>query len=309
MPTTAAALTWAPIPPALAVEVEALAAAAATTDGTAPLSEQVLRHLRHPGAEHLLARDGDGTLVGYAQLDAAATTPDGAPDPVAELVVHPDHRRRGVGSALLDAVLDRAPARVWAHGALPAAAALAERAGLTAQRELWRMRRDLRLPLPELPAPDGVLIRTFAVGADEAELLRVNNAAFAWHPEQGGWTLDDVTAREAEPWFDAAGVLLAVDAADPAHVLGFHWTKVHAAGTGEAADATSPIGEVYVLGVDPAARGRRLGPVLTVAGLAHLRGRGLDAVVLYVEADNTAAVRVYRDLDFERFSADVSYRR
>jgi mycothiol synthase len=340
VPTTAAELTWdAAMTPAVAAEVEALAAAAAATDGVPPLSEQVLRHLRrsragrqagpgvesereapaepqrpagpgagtHPGASHLLAR-ADGALVGYAQLDATATTPDGTPDPVAELVVHPDHRRRGVGAALLAEVLDRAPARVWAHGALPAAAALAASAGLTAQRELWRMRRPLDLPLPDLEMPDGVRIRPFVVGADEAELLRVNNAAFAWHPEQGGWTPDDVAAREGEPWFDPAGVLLAVDDTAPEHVLGFHWTKVHAAGTGEA-DADAAVGEVYVLGVDPAARGRRLGPVLTLAGLAHLRDRGLGAVVLYVEADNTAAVRVYRELGFERFSADVSYRR
>ena len=250
-----------------------------------------------------------GALVGYAQLDPTATAPDGAPDPVAELVVHPAHRRRGIGSALLAALLDRSPAvRVWAHGALPAAAALAARAGLTAQRELWRMRRDLDVPLPDVEVPDGVRIRSFAVGADEAELLRVNNAAFAWHPEQGGWTLDDVAEREAEPWFDPDGVLLAVDVTAPQHVLGFHWTKVHAAGTGEAA-ATAPVGEVYVLGVDPAAQGRRLGPALTLAGLAHLRDLGLGAVVLYVEADNAAAVRLYRDLGFERFSADVSYRR
>ncbi len=309
MPTTAAELTWAAsIPPAVAAEVDALAGAAAATDGTAPLSEQVLRHLRHPGAEHLLARGTGGALVGYAQLDATATTPDGAVDPVAELVVHPDHRRRGIGSALLAELLDRAPARVWAHGGLPAAAALAARAGLTAQRELWKMRRSLTVPLPDPQVPDGVRVRPFEVGADEAELLRVNNAAFSWHPEQGGWTLDDVAAREAEPWFDPAGVLLAVEEAAPEHVLGFHWTKVHAAGTGEA-DADSPVGEVYVLGVDPAARGRRLGPALTLAGLAYLRDRGLAAVVLYVEADNAAAVRVYRDLGFERHGADVSYHR
>jgi mycothiol synthase len=321
VPITSPELTWeTAATPALVAEVEALAAAAAAVDGTAPLSEQVLRQLRHPrhsAAEHLLAvhstdappADGAraGALVGYAQLDPTATAPDGAPDPVAELVVHPAHRRRGIGSALLSALLDRTPAvRVWAHGALPAAAALAARAGLTAQRELWRMRRDLAVPLPDLHLPDGVRIRSFEVGADEAELLRVNKAAFAWHPEQGALTLDDVAEREAAPWFDPAGVLLAVDVTAPRHVLGFHWTKVHAAGTGEA-DATAPVGEVYVLGVDPAAQGRRLGPALTLAGLAHLRDRGVGAVVLYVEADNTAAVRVYRDLGFERFSGDVAY--
>jgi mycothiol synthase len=300
VPTTSAELTWAET--VAAGEVEALAAAAADVDGTAPLSEQVLRHLRHPGVAHLLARDHAGTLLGYAQLDAAATTPDGTPDPVAELVVHPAHRRAGVGAALVGALIAHTPAlRVWAHGGHPGAAALAARFGFTADRELWRMRRSLRDPLVDPQLPDGVTLRPFRIGADEAELLRVNNAAFAWHPEQGGWTLDDVTVREAEPWFDAAGVLLAVDAAEPARVLGFHWTKVH--------QDPDPIGEVYVLAVDPAARGRRLGPALTLAGLAHLRDRGLDDVMLYVEADNAAAVRVYRDLGFTPWGADVSYRR
>jgi mycothiol synthase len=304
VPTTSAELSWADTVDA--AEVEALAAAAADVDGTAPLSEQVLRHLRHPGVAHLLARDAADVLIGYAQLDTLATTPDGTADPVAELVVHPVHRRAGVGSALVDALLRHTPAlRVWAHGGHPGAAALAARFGFTAERELRRMRRNLREPFADPRLPDGVVLRPFRTGADEAELLRVNNAAFAWHPEQGGWTLDDVTVREAEPWFDADGLLLAVDEADAAHVLGFHWTKVHPAGS----DDPNAIGEVYVLAVDPAARGRRLGPALTLAGLAHLRDRGLDAVMLYVEADNVAAVRLYRDLGFTAWGEDVSYRR
>jgi mycothiol synthase len=322
VPTTAAELTWsATSSHELAAEVEALAAAATAADGTAPLSDQVLRHLRRPGVEHLLARGGGistddilrdssdtrkaGALVGYAQLDAAAATPDGTADPVAELVVHPAHRRAGVGSAMLTALLERAPElRVWAHGAHPGAAALATRFRFAAERELWRMHRSLREPFADPVLPDGVALRPFATGIDEPELLRVNNAAFSWHPEQGGWTLADVTEREAEPWFDAAGLLLAVDVAAPAHVVGFHWTKVHPAEP----DGTEPIGEVYVLAVDPAARGRRLGPALTLAGLRHLRDRGLAAVLLYVEADNTAAVTVYRDLGFAPWGGDVSYR-
>jgi mycothiol synthase len=318
VPPTAAPLTWTSTSTAdLAAEVEDLAATATAADRAAPLSEQVLRPLRRPDPEHpvvhLLARDGaspddaqGGALVGYAQLDADATTPDGIADPVAELVVHPAHRRGGIGTALVTALVERAPAvRVWAHGGLDGAAALAARLGFTADRELWRMRRGLREPFADPLLPDGVTIRPLVRGVDEPELLRVNNAAFSWHPEQGGWTLADVAAREAEPWFDAAGVLLAVDVADPAHVLGFHWTKAHPAGT----DGADPIGEVYVLAVDPAARGRRLGPALTLAGLRHLRDRGLPAVMLYVEADNAAAVAVYRDLGFAPWGRDVSYRR
>ena len=227
-----------------------------------------------------------------------------------ELVVHPAHRRAGLGTRMVQALLDRtasagSPAgprlRLWAHGDHPGAVELARKLGFTQARVLWQMRRSLLAPLPEPQLPDGVRLRPFRPGADEAEFLRVNNAAFAWHPEQGGWNLDQVKLREAEPWFDPKGFLLAVDDAD--RLLGFHWTKVH----GDGGHSHEPIGEVYVLGVDPAARGMHLGAALTLAGLRHLREWGLRQVMLYVEADNVAAIRVYEALHFTRWDADVSY--
>jgi len=223
--------------------------------------------------------------------------------------VHPEHRRAGLGTRIVQALIDRAGQsevaagrlRLWAHGEHPGAVALATALGFTQARVLWQMRRSLLAPLAEPHMPEGVRLRPFVVGADEPEFLRVNNAAFDWHPEQGGWDLDQVKLREAEPWFDPQGFLLAVDADD--RLLGFHWTKVH----GDGAHSHEPIGEVYVLGVDPSARGMHLGAALTLAGLRHLRDRGLRQVMLYVEADNDAAVRVYRDLGFTRWDTDVSY--
>jgi mycothiol synthase len=290
-------LSWrAGLDDALAAEVRALAAAATDVDGTEPLGEHVLMHLTDAGAAHLLALDG-GALRGVAQL---ATT-DAAGHPTAELVVHPEHRRAGLGRRIVEEVLARAGGTldVWAHGQHPGAVALAARLGFTAVRELWQMRRSLldRLPEPELPA--GVRLRAFVPGQDDEEFLRVNNAAFSWHPEQGGWDRTQLQLREAEPWFDPAGFLLAVDSDD--RLLGFHWTKVHT--------SPEPIGEVYVLGVDPSARGMRLGAALTLAGLHHLRAQGQTRVLLYVEADNAPAVKLYTGLGFTRWQADVSYRR
>ena len=251
-----------------------------------------------------------GALVGFAHLDITDRVAGGA----GELTVHPAHRRQGIARQMVQALLERvgepgSPVggrlRLWAHGDHPGAARLAESLGFTKARVLWQLRRSLLAPLDAPELPDGVRLRPFVVGADEAEFLRVNNAAFAWHPEQGGWDLTQVKVREAEPWFDPDGFLLAVDADD--RLLGFHWTKVHGGKNQNHGHPHEPIGEVYVLGVDPEARGTGLGKALTLAGLRHLRERGLRQVMLYVEADNEAAVQLYQRLGFTHWDTDVSY--
>ncbi|NLU82364.1 mycothiol synthase [Rhodococcus sp. HNM0569] len=282
--------------------IDAILARAVAADGTAAVSEQGEHALHGRGdARHLVWR-GDGTVLGYAQLVPG----QGEHPPMAEVVVDPDARGKGIGTALVAEVLAGDPdTRVWAHGDLPAARAVAAALGLTGARELLQMRRPLAQPeLPEVQVPQGVTLRTYRGPQDDAELLRVNAAAFSWHPEQGRWTEGDVAERRDEPWFDPDGLFLAFDADDPARLLGFHWTKVHPAEGSEPA-----IGEVYVVGVDPAAQGRGLGRVLTIAGLRYLRDRDLADVLLYVEGDNTAALRTYERLGFARFHTDVAYTR
>ncbi|MFI2710175.1 mycothiol synthase [Micromonospora sp. NPDC018662] len=282
-------------------DVLALARAAGDADGADPLDEHVLLRLRDPEAPavHLTARATDGTLTGYAHLDTTAP----AEGVGVELVVHPAHRRRGTGRALARGVLAAAtgPLRAWAHGDHPSAAALAVDLGFTRARVLWQLRRPLTEPVPTPVLPEGVELRAFRPGEDDETWLAVNNAAFAQHPEQGRWTLDDLRVRFAEPWFDPAGFLLAVDSAT-GRLLGFHWTKVHER------PGSARIGEVYVLGVDPSVHRGGLGRALTAAGLAHLRDRrGLDRVMLYVDESNTGAVSLYERTGFARWSAHVNY--
>lgn len=288
-------------------DVRALVAGAALNDGVAPVGEQVLRELAGRGTEHLLVADPDGCLVGYLNL---------APTGSAEVVVRPDARRRGIGTTLVQAGIARggAATRFWAHGTLPAARALAASANLRPVRELIQMSRPLA-GIPEVAVPQNVSIRTYRGVDDHAELLKVNNAAFSWHPEQGGWTDADVAQRVSEPWFDPEGLLLAVDD-DTGELLGFHWTKVHDGGVGdngsrEVGLGEVGLGEVYVLGVDPCAQGRGLGRTLTLLGMAHLARRldhtGQPTVMLYVEADNESAIRTYEGLGFVRAGVDTAY--
>jgi mycothiol synthase len=299
-----------PLSPAERTAVRGVADRAAAADGVAPLDEAALLAVADDAAGpdlHLLAVEEPGSrLVGYAFVDRGGAVP------TAQVVVDPAARRHGIGRSLLEAAARPdatgrqlpGPLEAWAHGDLPAARALAAAAGFAAVEELWRMSLDLRGAVPAPPVwPGGLVVRPFRPGHDEAAWLAVNARAFAGHPEQGRWTAHDLAAREREPWFDPEGFLLA--AAADGGLAGFVWTKVHP--PGELAD--EPVGEVYVLGVDPAAQGAGLGRALTAAALAHLAGRGLRTVVLWVAGGNAAAIRTYRRAGFVRAALDVRYAR
>lgn len=271
-------------------------ARAEEADGVAPVSEAFALALTRPrpGVVHLLREAGDG-LVGYAQVSGA-----GEDDAAVELVVDPDHRRAGHGRALLDAALAAGGRRVWAHGNLPAARGLAEAAGLVLTRSLHLMGRPLTEGDAADPAlPPGYTVRAFAPGRDDEAWVALNAAAFADHPEQGRLTVADLHERMEQAWFDPAGFLLVERDGRP---VAFHWTKV------EPGDA-SGTGEVYVVGVHPDEQGRGLGGPLTALGLAHLARRGLATVHLYVDGDNTAALRTYRRLGFTDLAVDGQYSR
>ncbi|MGQ5580105.1 mycothiol synthase [Streptomyces sp. ECR3.8] len=277
--------------------VLALLDEAARADGQQAVSEQGRLQLRggeREGVSHLLLTV-DEELVGYAQLEDT----DPVEPPAAELVVHPSYRGQGHGRALGTALLAASGKRlrVWAHGGRSAARHLAQVLGLTLFRELRQMRRPLAgLDLPDPVLPEGVTVRAFEPGRDDAAWLALNAAAFAHHPEQGSLTQRDLDDRKAEPWFDPAGFFLAES---DGRLVGFHWTKVH---------AEQGLGEVYVLGVAPDAQGGGLGKALTTIGLRHLADQGLPTAMLYVDADNEAAVSVYQRLGFVTHETDLMYR-
>jgi mycothiol synthase len=188
----------------------------------------------------------------------------------------------------------------WVHGAADVDDRRAHRAGFVPERGLLQMR--VPLPLADPPRwPDGVTVRTFVPGRDEAAWVEVNNRAFAGHPEQGAWTVDMLRAREQETWFDPEGLLLAFD---DEGLAGSCWTKVHPAQPPHEPEA---LGEIYVIGADPSRHGRGLGRALTSAGLASLAARGIGIGMLFVDADNDAAVGLYRSLGFTTSRTDRAY--
>lgn len=308
-------------------DVAALVEAATEADGVRPLSEHVMLHLRYGGdapVRNVLVYLDEG-LAAYGHLDVT----DEVAGASAEIVVHPAHRRAGLGRLLVATTVAESPdgrLRLWAHGGHPAAAAMAASMGFRQSRALWQMRRSLYAVLPAPNLPGGVTVRTFEPGRDDEAWVALNALAFRAHPEQGGWTEEDLHRRMREPWFDPAGFFLAFRSVagvdrEPGRLVGYHWTKVHGGGDGVHGpldDATphaheghghEPIGEVYVVGVDPAERGNGLGRGLTLLGLHHLRHLGLPDAMLYVDADNEPAIRLYTALGFTRWETDVLFSR
>ncbi|NED94963.1 mycothiol synthase [Phytoactinopolyspora alkaliphila] len=302
-----------------------LAHRARSADGQAPFSDELWQ-----AAVEGLTDAALTTWAGVASDDAAPTPRAGRTPPAghvppagqilsgaafaarqgerraAELLVDPDRRRHGLGGALLSELLDSVPGEVWvwSHGDHPGARALAARHGLDRARELFQLRRPADRPVPDTQAPPGVTVRTFQPGQDEEAWVAVNSAAFSWHPEQGSRTIDDIRAAQSEPWFDPDAFFVAESGGE---MVGFHWTKIHPVVPDSPGDPA--LGEVYVLGVAPQAHGSGIGGHLTAVGLRHLAAQGAGEVMLYVEGDNAAALRVYERLGFTRYAVDVAYRR
>jgi mycothiol synthase len=287
--------------------VLALIKAAHDFDGTPAIAEHVLLHLRHGGDKsdsHIVIEENQ-QVIAYAHLD----TTDLVAGPSVEAVVHPQHRGKGLGVLILKEAIkmcgDRT--RIWSHGDLPPAKAIA------ASLKLERLWSNLLMskPIGEIqPVTSKYPIRTFIPGLDNQAFLALNNKVFADYPDQGGWSEDDLKMRLNESWFDDKGFFVAEDESE---LIGFCWTKIHGAHThshnGSDEDhGHEALGEIYVLAVNPDYKGQGIGRDLTITGLNYLKYQGLNNVMLYVGVENKPAFNLYKSLGFNEFGSDVMYR-
>ena len=287
--------------------VLALIKAAHNFDGTPAIAEHVLLHLRHGGDKsdsHLVIEENK-EVIAYAHLD----TTDLVAGPSVEAVVHPQHRGKGLGALILKEAIKICgdKTRIWSHGDLPAAKAIA--ASLNLER-LWS-NLLMSKTLGEIqPVTSKYQIRTFIPGLDNQAFLALNNEVFADYPDQGGWSEDDLKVRLNEDWFETEGFFVAEDRGG---LIGFCWTKIHGAHThshnGSDDDhGHEALGEIYVLAVNPDYKGQGMGRDLTITGLNYLKYQGLNNVMLYVGVENKPAFKLYKSLGFNEFGSDVMYR-
>ena len=181
--------------------------------------------------------------------------------------------------------------QIWLEDSQPHDDELMANISFVNYRDLWQMRCSFP------PLGKATFTRPFIPGADNNAFLAVNSRAFSWHPEQGRLTPEQLEKILLEDWFDSKGFLLfEIDNS----LAGFCWTKVHR-------EESLVLGEIYAIAIDPNFHGRGYGKPLTIAGLNYLMSVGADLGMLYVESDNTPAIRIYEEIGFTHFSTNRAY--
>ena len=276
-------------------------------DNSPPIAEHILLHLRHGGdkSDSHLVHQEQSKVIGYAHLDQT----DLVAGPSVELVVDPDHRSFGIGKQLLSKAVEICGQnlRLWVHGENEAAAALADSFNFEKIRAVLQMQKQLT-DIEKLPEIDPkIIIRSFLPGLDSNDWLSLNNKVFKDHPEQSDWQLSDLNHRLGEEWFDEKGFFIA---SLNNQMIGSTWTKIHGALTHDHGGSHDhpAIGEIYITAVDPDYSGSGLGRALTITALNYLKYQGLTDAMLYVDFDNTRALKLYNSLGFIESGKDILYR-
>jgi mycothiol synthase len=218
-----------------------------------------------------------------------------------DLTVHPAYRRRGHGRRLLSAGQRQAAAEGLSELILYVPEAgpgrdFAVATGMKYRSSLWRMDLPAATAVPAPAFPADFVTRAHGDWLPLPKYVALLNDAFASHPTPVSWTVDAIAHAQAQPGFDPSTSLLVCPAETPDDPVGFARAVLGPPEEGVA----GPVGEVRVIGVLPAWRGRGLGRELLRWGVAHVREQGAVLVKLAVEAENELALALYERNGFER---------
>jgi mycothiol synthase len=270
-----------------------------------------------PEVDSRVALTRDGTVAAYARVWA---NPKPADDVRAytDIDVHPAHRGDPLEWPLLDWLEARGAERVRAIAAAnpghqPLTLLLVcwdtqtgqiaryERRGFHPVRYGYRMRRDLREPIPERPLPAGLVLRGYHPELDE-QWRQARNESFRDH-----WGFEPVTPGDWQQFFIQRPTFrpdLSFAILDDERVVAFSLNHHDAA---EAERTGYRAGWIGSLGTRPAWRKRGLASALLVYSMRSFQAAGLGYAGLGVDAENpTGAVGLYEQMGFKPFARRVT---
>lgn len=283
-----------------------------------PTEEQL--RTENEGADGLVPTDdivlveGEGGLIAFAMVERIVR--DDVPNYDLWGTVRPDRRHRGIGGVLFRHNLQRVSERVALedpdrHVLLRAHAVdeeighrtLLEGRGFTPVRHFFFMRRPSLDDLPEVPLPDGLVIRPVRP-ADHRTIWDAEDEAFRDHWGAHPGTEHDFEVTFAQSELDTDLWAVAWDGDSVAGVVqAWIWPEENAA-------VGARRGWLEKISVRRPWRQRGLGRALTAAGLANLRDAGMTEAMLVVDSQNpTGALGLYESLGFEVQRKSVAYQR
>lgn len=222
--------------------------------------------------------------------------------------VHPEHRRRGLATKLLSCATQRAKelGAKAAHVQIAEDNAVARGALTKLGFECVRRFLELRLDVDKVRRQDidqaALECRPLQRG-EEDKLTRIQNRSFTDTWGYNPNTVEEITYRTNQSDFSPEDVVLA---SDGDKVIGYCWTELTG---GEEAATGERKGRIFMIGADPDYRGRGVGKRVLLAGLAHLKSKGIRVVELTVDSENKAACALYRSVGFEVGTSSLWYQK
>ncbi len=259
--------------------------------------QRLAEDLGHPSFDpqnDLFIEERGGSIIGYAGvfLEPAINRA------ILDCMIHPLHRKKGVATELILRAIQHAReadsqvVQVYIPKINLPARNLASRLDFKYIRHFYGLKLDpQKIRLPDVE-PSAYVIRSLE--ADEAaKLTYIQNRAFAdswgFNPNTPGEIAYRINLSSCSP----ENIMMAYLNHQP---IGYCWTRIMME---ENPEADEMKGEIHMLGVDPDFRKRGIGRNVLLAGLSHLKSKGVSIVELTADGEEQVALGLYESVGFK----------